>query len=221
MVYNVVCNAQCPVLIRQMLREWRGPVSSCTQYSEHTVQDNDGCVNRKYTSSVARFVCTHTEPCCSFRLSLYSPVTGKKPAEIVNSLSQSCYSKARDQNCCKKALLLREAVDLLCPLPPVRNIRAVIWFHFPISSLVWQPSPLALCLAIFRICSFNRGNIEGLTLRKVMFEVCFVFVKGLVLWIDWGRGYVWEFFWNVPLLITGLIVLRWPCAVDRTLKYSY
>ena len=30
------------------------------------------------------------------------------------------------------------------PHPPVWNLRAVIWFHFPISSLLFLPSPLAL-----------------------------------------------------------------------------
>ena len=70
-------------------------------------------------------------------------------------------------------------------MPPLPGISGLSFDSlFPISSLVLLPSPLALCLVSFRMCSFNRGNIEGLTLRKVTFDVCFVFVKGLVLWID-------------------------------------
>ena len=37
----------------------------------------------------------------------------------------------------------REAGDVWC-LPPVWNLRAVIWFHFAISSLVPLPSPVSL-----------------------------------------------------------------------------
>ena len=41
---------------------------------------------------------------------------------------------------------LREAGDVWC-LPPVLNLRAVIWFHFAISSLVLLPSPVTLFLS--------------------------------------------------------------------------
>ena len=37
----------------------------------------------------------------------------------------------------------RPGMSYVC-LPPVWNLRAVIWFPFPISSLVFLPSPLAL-----------------------------------------------------------------------------
>ena len=42
----------------------------------------------------------------------------------------------------------REAGDVWC-LPPVWNLRAVIWFHFAISSLVLLPSPVTLSVLSF------------------------------------------------------------------------
>ena len=44
-----------------------------------------------------------------------------------------------------------EAGDVWC-LPPVWNLRAVIWFHFAISSLVLQPSPVTLSVLSFSAC---------------------------------------------------------------------
>ena len=32
---------------------------------------------------------------------------------------------------------------------------------------------------------------------------------------------LWEEFWNVHLLTTGLVMLMWPCGVERTLTSSY
>ena len=50
----------------------------------------------------------------------------------------------------------REAGDLWC-LPPVWNLRAVIWFHFTISSLVLLPSPVTLPVLSFFLpaCPFS------------------------------------------------------------------
>ena len=45
----------------------------------------------------------------------------------------------------------REAGDVWC-LPPVRNLRAVIWFHFTISCLVFLPSPVTLSVFSFSAC---------------------------------------------------------------------
>ena len=45
----------------------------------------------------------------------------------------------------------REAGDVWC-LPPVWNLRAVIWFHFAISSLVLLPSPVTLSVLSFSAC---------------------------------------------------------------------
>ena len=36
--------------------------------------------------------------------------------------------------------------------PPVWNLRAVIWFHFAISSLVLLPSPVTLSVLLFSAC---------------------------------------------------------------------
>ena len=45
----------------------------------------------------------------------------------------------------------RETGDVWC-LPPVWNLRAVIWFHFAISSLVLLPSPVILSVVSFSAC---------------------------------------------------------------------
>ena len=45
----------------------------------------------------------------------------------------------------------REAGDVWC-LPPVWNLRAVIWFHFAISSLVLLSSPVTLSVLSFSAC---------------------------------------------------------------------
>ena len=45
----------------------------------------------------------------------------------------------------------REAGDVWC-LPPVWNLRAVICFHFAISSLVLLPSPVTLSVLSFSAC---------------------------------------------------------------------
>ena len=45
----------------------------------------------------------------------------------------------------------REARDVWC-LPPVWSLRAVIWFHFAISSLVLLPSPVTLSILSFSAC---------------------------------------------------------------------
>ena len=42
----------------------------------------------------------------------------------------------------------REAGDVWC-LPPVWNLRAVIWFHFAVSSLVLLPSPVTFLSYLF------------------------------------------------------------------------
>ena len=45
----------------------------------------------------------------------------------------------------------REAGDVWC-LPPVWSLRAVIWFHFAIFSLVLLPSPVTLSVLSFSAC---------------------------------------------------------------------
>ena len=45
----------------------------------------------------------------------------------------------------------REAGDVWC-LPPVWNLRAVIWFHFAIAFFVLLPSPVTLSILPFSAC---------------------------------------------------------------------
>ena len=71
----------------------------------------------------------------------------------------------------------------------------LLFYFSRYSSLFFHPSP--------RVC---------------VFYVCEVI--GFVDWLDRGLIHMWEEFRNVYLLMS-LIVLRWPCVVDRTLKSNY
>ena len=67
----------------------------------------------------------------------------------------------------------REAGDVWC-LPPVWNLRAVIWFHFAISSLVLLPSPVTLPVLSFSACwpfllNFFQKILQYLSLRDRLF----------------------------------------------------
>ena len=69
----------------------------------------------------------------------------------------------------------REAGDVWC-LPPVWNLRAVMWFHFAISSLVLLPSPVTLSVLSITACwpfllNFFQKIVQYLSLRDSFF-VC-------------------------------------------------
>ena len=81
-----------------------------------------------------------------------------------------------------------------------------------------------------RMCFFNRGNIEGTNSLKICVWCLCMYVLGLQ--SDWFHRLTWQ---TVDIYIytcekslemhiaydLSLTVLRWPCAVDRTLKFSY
>ena len=67
----------------------------------------------------------------------------------------------------------REAWDVWC-LPPVWNLRAVIWFHFAISSLVLLPSPVIPSVLSFSSCwsillNFFQKILQYFSLRDRLF----------------------------------------------------
>ena len=67
----------------------------------------------------------------------------------------------------------REAGDVWC-LPPVWNLRAVIWLHFAISSLVLLPSPVTLSVLSFSACwpfilNFFQKILQYFSLRDRLF----------------------------------------------------
>ena len=67
----------------------------------------------------------------------------------------------------------REAGDVWC-LPPVWNLRAVIWFHFAISSLVLLPSPVTLSVLPFSACwpfllNYFQKILQNFSLRDRLF----------------------------------------------------
>ena len=70
------------------------------------------------------------------------PPTASRPFQPQNPVSTVSFSA------CLSVAYRREAGDVWC-LPPVWNLRAVIWFHFTISSLVFLPSPVTLSVLYF------------------------------------------------------------------------
>ena len=62
------------------------------------------------------------------------------------------------------------------------------------------------------MCSFNWGNIEWTSSSKIVLAVC---VYPCMFYVCLVKGFIYERFW------LSLIVLRWPCVVDRRLKSSY
>ena len=67
----------------------------------------------------------------------------------------------------------REAGDVWC-LPTVWNLRAVIWFHFAISSLVLLPSPVTLSVYLFLpagpfFWTFFQKSVQYFSLRDRLF----------------------------------------------------
>ena len=67
----------------------------------------------------------------------------------------------------------KEAGDVWC-LRPVWNLRAVIWFHFAISSLVLLPSPVTFSVLSFSACwpfllNFFQKILQYFSLRNKLF----------------------------------------------------
>ena len=67
----------------------------------------------------------------------------------------------------------REAGDVWC-LPPVWNLKAVIWFHFALSSLALLPSPVTLSVLSFSACwpfllNFFQKILQYFSLRDRLF----------------------------------------------------
>ena len=67
----------------------------------------------------------------------------------------------------------REAGDVWC-LPPVWNLRAVVWFHFAITSLVLLTSPVTLSVLSFSACwpfllNFFQKILQYFSLRDRLF----------------------------------------------------
>ena len=89
------------------------------------------------------------------------------------------------------------------------------WIHF----LVW---PYPLKIMIFKI--FIPVNFTGWQVCCMYALFCICVGIGFVDWPEKRQEniiIIWEEFWNVHLLLTfwqTLIVLRWPFAVDRTLR---
>ena len=77
------------------------------------------------------------------------------------------------------------------------------WVHFPTSVLLCFIKLVSTFPYICSIC---------------MFYVC---VRVGFYGLTWEKVYVWEEVWSVHLLMAQFNILRWPCAVDKTLKFRY
>ena len=78
------------------------------------------------------------------------------------------------------------------------------------------------------ILFLTRAILKGLTLRKIVFDVCvcmhcFTFVYRLVLqiWLKKGFTYLRRVLKCAFTPDMNLIVLRWPCVIDRMLNSHY
>ena len=74
---------------------------------------------------------------------------------------------------CYKLFVVLVPPGVWC-LPPVWNLRAVIWFHFAISSLVLLPSPVTLSVLPFSACwpfllNFSQKILRYFSLRDGLF----------------------------------------------------
>ena len=95
---------------------------------------------------------------------------------FVESLHEDCHMFCKVCRCIINVLYhdpRREAGDVWC-LPPVWNLRAVIWFHFAISSLVLLPSPVTLSVLSFSACwpfllNFFQKILQYFSLRDRLF----------------------------------------------------
>ena len=88
--------------------------------------------------------------------------------------SSSAWS-SRHWSPCRRLCPRMEAGDVWC-LPPVWNIRAVIWFHFASSSLVLLPSPVTLSVLSFSACwpfllNFFQKILQSFSLRDRHFSM--------------------------------------------------
>ena len=112
-----------------------------------------------------------TRPCCLRGKMLYKPCP-----LTVGELLTHIFWKAK---CCinhhhhPTPPPQSEAGDVWC-LPPVWNLRAVIWFHFAISSLVLLPTPVTLSVLSFSACwpfflNFFQKILQYFSLRDRLF----------------------------------------------------
>ena len=71
------------------------------------------------------------------------------------------------------------------------------------------------------ICSVVFHQIGEYISLHLFYLYVLCLCKGWFLWLTWEKVYVWEEVWSVHLLMAQFNILRWPCAVDKTLKFSY
>ena len=105
-----------------------------------------------------------------------------------------------------------KAGDVWC-LPPVWNLRAVIWFHFAISSLVFLPSSVTLSVLSFSACcyivlNFFQKILQHFSLRDrpFLYGSCLAarrskLVGGMCRLLPYGIGiccYIFIYQWNGP-----------------------
>ena len=107
----------------------------------------------------------------------FMSVSCTHPSSWKNPASSRCHLFVFVMYGAKKRIPLkiprREAGDVWC-LPPVWNLRAAIWFHFAISSLVLLPRPVTLSVLSFSACwpfllNFFQKILQYFSLRDRLF----------------------------------------------------
>ena len=130
----------------------------------------------------------------------------------------------------------REAGDVWC-LPPVWNLRAVIWFHFAISSLVLLPSPVTFSVLSFSACwpfllNFFHKTVQYFLLRDRLFLYgsCFAvrrrqLVGGMCSMLPYDTGiccyaFVWYFIIFLLLLSIPFFISFLKSGIDKSMEWS-
>ena len=117
------------------------------------------------------------------------------------------------------------AIPSIWCLPLVWNLRAVIWFHFAISSLVLLPSPVTLSVLSFSACwsillNFFQKILQYFSLRDGFFMAC-VQQLGEVSWsvvMICAAAAIWHWY---LLLCIYIILIFFYCFCLFLFLYSF
>ena len=149
------------------------PTTTTKMLNPHT-NKNVTCVNRSFTYTMnSCWIWLH--PAVTFTDDRHETLSISLPAVVSPHTCGFYYARALIQlplsnpRQCPR----REAGDVWC-LPPVWNLRAVIWFHFAISSLVLLPSSVTLSVWSFSACwpfllDFFQKILQYFALRDRLF----------------------------------------------------
>ena len=181
--------------------------ASCL-FCQRTGSDHSSCVQHSQSSLMSllsahkkwpQFLCTASSQACHVGLTLHELTENDPSSHVQHSVRPVMW------------------VSCLKWLVPSRACNVGFTSH-----LHWRCAFACDGACPSLTCSFNRGNTEG-TFENLCFMFVYVYVCGETGFVDQlEKGFIYEKSSEICIcLCWGLIVLRWPCAVDRMLKSSY